>query len=61
MLFRRKKFPPRNESVPQEDAAERWRLNFGLAPGIARARWVRKPVAPDDDPATVKDEASAEG
>lgn len=57
MLFRRKKSPSRNEPAPQGDADQPWRLNFGLAPGISRARWIRMPVEPDDDPAAVKDDS----
>ena len=60
MLFRRKKSPPRNEPVPQGDAEPPWRLNFGLSYGPAPARWVRKPVAPGDDPDVVEDDAPAQ-
>lgn len=35
-------------------------LNFGLAPGTSRARWIRKPIAPAEDPAAVKDDASSQ-
>ena len=62
MLFRFKKPRPKNDrnAPSQEDTAERWRLNFGLAPGTSRARWIRKPVAPADDPAAVKDDAPSQ-
>ena len=62
MLFRRKKSPPMSigESAPQEDAEQPWRLNFGLSPGPAPARWIRKPVAPADDPAAVKEDAPSQ-
>ena len=62
MLFRFKKSRPKNDrnAAPQEDTTEPWRLNFGLSPGPAPARWIRKPVAPADDPAAVKDEAPSQ-
>ena len=62
MIFRRKKSPPMSngEPAPQEDAEQPWRLNFGLSPGPAPARWIRKPVAPDDAPAAVKDDAPSQ-
>ena len=60
MFFHRKKSPPRNEPAPQTDAERPWRLNFGLSPGPAPARWIRMPVEPADDPAAVKDEAPAQ-
>ena len=58
MLFRFKKSRPKNDenAAPQEDAEQPWRLNFGLSPGPAPARWIRKPVAPAEDPAAVKDD-----
>ena len=60
MAFRIKKSLPRNngEAVPQKDATERWRLNFGLAPGPARARMIRKIGKTAGDKASVKDDSS---
>jgi len=63
MLFRFKKSRPKNDrnAAPQQDADEQpWRLNFGLSPGPAPARWIRKPVAPADDPAAVKEDAPSQ-
>ena len=62
MFFRRKKSRPKNDGkpAPQTDAERPWRLNFGLSPGPAPARWIRMPVEPADDPAAVKDDAPAQ-
>ena len=62
MLSRFKKSRPKNDgnAAPQSDAEQPWRLNFGLSPGPAPARWIRKPVAPADDHAAVRDEAPSQ-
>ena len=59
MAFRFKKSPPQSngEAVPQKDATERWRLNFGLAPGPARARMIRKIGKTVENKAAVNDDS----
>ena len=62
MAFRFKKSLPRSngETTPPEDTTERWRLNFGLAPGPARARMIRKIGNTAENKAAVNDDSSSQ-